>query len=225
VIVPPTQLKGARTEVNNFAAALATLLRGIANGFVLPGADLAAHLQQARRLGEGISTASLAVKRSEAATRLNPAARRDRPAVQTLQAAVGTLTVVERPARGIARALADAPSGWRPPDGLGKLLGQLLVTVAGELDAWGARVTSETAPGGPASPDAVGTAADVPGGPAVEELYQQVLVATRARDVEPETAAIVAAIALDAHRISQELRGALEAPAATLPSWRALFAP
>ncbi len=226
VIVPPTQLKGARTEVNNFAAALATLLRGIADGFVLPGADLAAHLQQARRLGDGINAASLAVERSEAATRLNPAARRDRPAAQKLQAAVRTLTVAEAPRlRGIARALADAPSGWRPPDGLGKLLGQLLVTVAGELDAWGARVTSETAPGGARSLEAVGTAADVPGGPAVEELYQQVLVATRARDVEPETAAIVSAIALDAHRISQELRGALEPPAATLPSWRALFAP
>jgi hypothetical protein len=225
VIVPPTQLNGARTEVNNFAAALAMLLRGIAQGFVLPGADLAAHLQQARRLGDSTNAASLAVERSEAATRLNPAGRRDRPAVHKLHVAVKTLTVVERAARGIARALADAPSGWRPPDGPGKLLSQLLVTVAGELDAWGARVTSETAPGGAASPDAVGTAADVPGGLAVEELYHQVLVATRARDVEPETAAIVAAIALDAHRISQELRGALEPPPATLASWRALFAP
>jgi len=225
VIVPPTQLKGARTEVNNLAAALAALLRAIADGFVVPGADLTAHLQQARRLGDGINAASLAVERSEAATRLNPAARRDRPAAQKLQAAVGTLRVIERAARGIARALADAPSGWLPPDGLGKLLGQLLVTVAGELDAWGARVTSETAPGGAGPVAAAGTAVDVPGGRAVEELYQQVLVATRAPYVEPETAAIVAAIALDAHRISQELRGALEAPAASLPSWRALFAP
>ncbi len=225
VIVPPTQLDGARTEMNNFAAALATLLGDVAQSFVLPGADLSAHLQQARRLSDGANMASLAVERSEAATRLNPAARRDRPAVQTLQAAVKTLTVVERAARGIARALADAPAGWRPPDGLAKLLSQLLMTVAGELDAWGARVTSETGPGGAASPGGVATAADAPGGPAVEELYHQVLVATRARDVEPETAAIVTAIALDAHRISQELRGALEPPAATLPSWRALFAP
>jgi hypothetical protein len=211
--------------VNNFAGALATLLRGIAEGFVLPGADLAAHIQQARRLGDGISAASLAVERSEAATRLNPAAGRDRPAVQRLQTAVRTLTVAERAARGIARALADAPSGWRPPDGLGKLLSQLLGTVAGELDAWGARVTSEDAAGGASPLDAAGSTADVSEGPAVEELYQQVLVATRARDVEPETAAIVAAIALDAHRISQELRGALKPSTATLPNWRALFAP
>jgi len=225
VIVPPTQLNGARTEVNNFATALATLLRDVARSFVLPGADLSAHLKQARRLSDGTNAASLAVERSEAATRFNLAARRDRPAVQTLQAAVKTLTVAERAARGIARALADAPSGWRPPDALAKLLSQLLVTVAGELNAFGARVTSETAPGGAAPLDVVATAADAPSGPAVEELYHHVLVATRARDVETETAAIVSAIALDAHRIGQELRGALEPPAATLPSWRALFAP
>jgi uncharacterized membrane protein YgaE (UPF0421/DUF939 family) len=224
VIVPPTQVKGARREVNVFAGALATLLRGVAQSIVLPGADLAAHLQQARRLGDDTKAASLAVERSEAATRLNPAGRRDRPAVQILQSAVRTLTLVERAARGITRALADAPSTWRPPDELGRLLSELLVAVAGELEAWGARVTSETAPGGPPEPVGApgpGMAAGAP----VDDLYHQILVASRARDVEPETAAVVTAIALDAHRISQELVAAPSLPTAALPSWRALFAP
>jgi uncharacterized membrane protein YgaE (UPF0421/DUF939 family) len=150
VIVPPTQLKSARREVSAFAGALATLLRGVAQSIVLPGADMAAHLQQARRLSDDTKAASLAVERSEAATRLNPAGRRDRPAVQILQSAVKTLTLVERAARGITRALADAPSTWRPPDELGRLLSELLVAVACELEAWGAGLSSETAPGGPA---------------------------------------------------------------------------
>jgi hypothetical protein len=59
----------------------------------------------------------------------------------------------------------------------------------------------------------------------MDELYHDTLVAARAREVEPETAAIVSAIALDAHRISQELAAALDTSAAALPSWRALFAP
>src|SRR5580698_3142545 len=44
VVVPPTQVKAARTEVVAFAAALATLLRGVSESFALPGSDLAAHL-------------------------------------------------------------------------------------------------------------------------------------------------------------------------------------
>ena len=223
VIVPPTQLNAARTEVNAFAAALATLLRDIAQSLVLPGANRAAHLQQARRLSDDTGAASLAVERSEAATRLNPAGRRDRPAVQKLQAAVQTLKLAERASRGIARALADAPSDWHPPDELGKLLSQLLVTVAGELDTWGARVISGTAPGGPSGP--VGSPGPaVAAGAAADDLYNHTLVAARAREMEPETAAVVASIALDAHRISEELRGELEPPPATIPSWRALFA-
>jgi hypothetical protein len=59
----------------------------------------------------------------------------------------------------------------------------------------------------------------------VDDLYHQTLVASHAREVEPETAAIVTAIALDAHRISQELAAVPNLPAAALPSWRALFAP
>jgi uncharacterized membrane protein YgaE (UPF0421/DUF939 family) len=224
VIVPPTQLKSARREVNAFAGALATLLRGVAQSIVLPGADMAAHLQQARRLSDDTKAASLAVERSEAATRLNPAGRRDRPAVQILQSAVKTLTLVERAARGITRALADAPSTWRPPDELGRLLSELLVAVACELEAWGAGVSSETAPGGPA--ERVGASGPgVAAGAPADDLYHQNLVASRAREVEPETAAIVTAIALDAHRISQELAAAPNLPAAALPSWRALFAP
>ena len=209
VIVPPTQVKAARTEVNAFARALATLLRGVAESLVLPGSDLAAHLQQARRLSDDTAAASLAVERSDAATRLNPAGRRDRPEVQRLQAAVATLTRVERRRRGITRALADAPSSWRPPGELGKLLSEVLATVAGELDAWGARVTSDAAPGGPSGPvgsPGTGMAAAA----AVDELYHRTLVDARAPGVEPETATIVSAIALDAHRISQELAAALD---------------
>jgi uncharacterized membrane protein YgaE (UPF0421/DUF939 family) len=224
VVVPPTQVKAARTEVNAFAAALATLLRGVAQSMSLPGADLAAHLQQARRLSDDTAAASLAVERSDAATRLNPTGRRDRPEVQKLQAAVATLTRVERAARGITRALADAPSSWRPPDELARLLTEVLATVAGELDTWGARVTSEAVPGGPPGP--VGSpGTSVAAGALMDELYHDTLVAARAREVEPETAAIVSAIALDAHRISQELAAALDTSAAALPSWRALFAP
>jgi uncharacterized membrane protein YgaE (UPF0421/DUF939 family) len=224
VIVPPTRLNSARSEVSAFAAAVATLLRGVAQSFVLPGADRAAHLQQARRLSDDTAAASLAVERSEAATRLNPSGRRDRPAVQRLQAAVGTLTLVERAVRGITRALADASAGWHPPDELGRLLDEMLVTVAGELDAWGARVTSEPTavePAGSAGPSSSAGAA----GAAADDLYHHILVAARAREVEPETAAIVTSIALDAHRISQELRGGPEPPAAARRSWRALFAP
>ncbi len=221
VIVPPTRLNSARSEVTAFSAAVATLLRGVAQSFVLPGADRAAHLQQARRLSDDTAAASLAVERSEAATRLNPSGRRDRPAVQRLQAAVGTLTLVERAVRGITRALADASAGWHPPDELGRLLDEMLVTVAGELDAWGARVTSEPAAVEPAGSTSSAEAA----GAAADDLYHHILVAARAREVEPETAAIVTSIALDAHRISQELRGGFEPPAAARPSWRALFAP
>jgi uncharacterized membrane protein YgaE (UPF0421/DUF939 family) len=224
VVVPPTQVKGARMEVNAFARALATLLRGVAESLALPGTDLSAHLQQARRLSDDTKAASLAVERSEAATRLNPTGRRDRPAVQILQAAVTTLTHVERAARGITRALADAPPNWRPPDELGKLLSELLGNVAGELESWGAQVTSATGQGGP--PGAVGArGSGLMAGASVDDLYHRALVASRAPDVEPETAAIVSAIALDAHRISQELAAALDTSAATLPSWRALFAP
>jgi uncharacterized membrane protein YgaE (UPF0421/DUF939 family) len=224
VIVPPTQLNSARREVNAFAAAIATLLRGVAQSFLLPGADRAAHLQQARRLSDATAAASLAVERSEAATRLNPTSRRDRPTVQRLQAAVKTLTLVERPVRGITRALADASPGWRPPDELGRLVDELLVTVAGELDAWGARVTSEPAAGEPEGSAGSRSSAEADGA-AADDLYHRILVAARAREVEPETAAIVTSIALDAHRISQELRGALKPPTAARPSWRGLFAP
>jgi uncharacterized membrane protein YgaE (UPF0421/DUF939 family) len=224
VIVPPTQIDSARRGVNAFAAAIATLLRDVAQSFERPGADRAAQLQQARRLSDDTAAAALAVERSEAATRLNPSGRRDRPAVQTLQAAVGTLTLVERAARGVTRALADASAGWHPPDELGRLLDEMLTTVAGELDAWGAQVTAGPATDDPAAPVGSHSSARATGATA-DDVYHRILVAARAPQVEPETAAIVTSIALDAHRISQELRGALEPARTARPSWRALFAP
>ena len=44
--------------------------------------------------------------------------------------------LVERPARGIARALADAPQSWSPPPSLAEPLRQLLSGVAEEVDGW-----------------------------------------------------------------------------------------
>jgi uncharacterized membrane protein YgaE (UPF0421/DUF939 family) len=217
VVVPPTRLKDARREVDAFATAIAALLRGVAESFVLPGADRAADLAQARRLSDDTKAASLAVERSDAATRLNPAGRRDRPAVQNLLAAVKTLTRIERAARGVTRALADAPVGWHPPDELAKLLNRLLATVAGEIGSWVAAVTSSPGTAEPAGAAGSDSSAD--------DVYHRILVAARAQAVEPETAAIVTSIALDAHRISQELGGAPDPPTDDGPNWRALFTP
>ena len=233
VIIPPTKLGDARKEVNAFAEALAKLLRGIGESLILTGPDLSVHLVQARRLGDEASAAAQAVQRSEAATRLNPTGRRDRPTTQKLQAALWTLTVAERAARGIARALADAPADWLPPEKPGRLLSELLVSVAGELDAWGDRVTSADVAGelaavpdgldGPVGPVGPDGPADAATGPAVDKLYHEVLVAARAPEVKPETAAVLDAIALDAHRISQELRGEPGPLPTARQSWRGLF--
>jgi uncharacterized membrane protein YgaE (UPF0421/DUF939 family) len=214
VVVPPIRLVEARAKVQGVAGALGGLLRQVADDLVVPGSDLSAHLAPARQLSADGVAAALAVNRTATALRWHPGGRRHRPEVERLLAATRALSLVERPARGIARALADAPGRWQPPPSLTQPLHQLLLGVAGEVDAWAARA---------ALPEAVGAtspAADEGTG----ELYHRALVATRASQVEPETAAIASAIALDAQRISDELReGPDMAPAGPF-DWRSLLA-
>jgi hypothetical protein len=172
------------------------------------------------------AAAALAVNRAATALRWHPAGRRDRPEVERLLAATKVLNLVERPARGIARALADAPQGWRPPPGLAEPLRQLLLGVAGEVDAWAARATGT----GPAPRDggADGTGGAIGDGSGdgegTAELYHAALAAARAPHVQPETTAIAAAISLDAQRISSELRGEPDVHPAGPFDWRSLLA-
>ncbi len=203
VIVPPTRLDDAQAKVRAFGAALAELLRQVAGDLATPERDLAAHLGPARALSADGAAADQAVNGAATALRWRPAGRRDRPEAERLLAAAKALNLVERPARGIARALADAPEGWRPPPSLAEPLRQLLVGVADEVDAWTARKT-------------------LPEGTA--ELYHRALLAARAPEVQAETAAIASAIALDAQRISGELRGDPDVPPPGPFDWRSLFA-
>jgi hypothetical protein len=224
VVVPPTRLEDARTAVQDFGQALAELLRQVADDLATPGRELSAHLSPARRLSAKVATADQAVNRTATALRWRPAGRRDRPEVDKLIAATKAATLVERPARGIARALADAPEGWSRPSSLIEPLRQLLLGVADEVGWWTERATSpghgtQTRPDDPGGPGGPG---DRGGGTA--ELYHRALLAARAPEVQPETAAIASAIALDAQRISGELRGDIDAPPPAPFNWRSLFA-
>lgn len=214
VMVPRTHLDEAQGDVRGFAGALAALLRDVAASLALPRADPATYLERARQLSDEAAATALAVQRTETATRWNPRGRRDRPAVEKLQGAVRALGVVERPVRGIARTLADAPEGWCPPPDVARPLNEMLLRVANELEAWVDRVTS-----------AVGQADDTTAETGVGALYHGVLVATRAAEIGPETAAIASAIALDARRIREELRGEPEVLPVARFSWQTLFGP
>jgi uncharacterized membrane protein YccC len=215
VVVPPTRLEDARVAVADFGRALADLLRQVADDLGTPGRELSAHLSPARGLGVKVTAADQAVSRTATALRWHPAGRRDRPEVEKLVGATKAAILVERPARGIARALADAPEGWSPPPSLAEPLRQLLLGVADEGGAWTARVTSP-GHGDQTGPDAPGSG--------TAELYHRALLAARAPEVQPETAAIVSAIALDAQRISGELRGDPDVPPPAPFHWRSLFA-
>ena len=193
VVVPPTRLEDARVAVADFGRALADLLRQVADDLGTPGRELSAHLSPARGLGVKVTAADQAVSRTATALRWHPAGRRDRPEVEKLVGATKAAILVERPARGIARALG----------------------VADEGGAWTARVTSP-GHGDQTGPDAPGSG--------TAELYHRALLAARAPEVQPETAAIVSAIALDAQRISGELRGDIDAPPPAPFNWRSLFA-
>jgi uncharacterized membrane protein YgaE (UPF0421/DUF939 family) len=212
VVVPHTHLDKAQDEVLGFARALAGLLADIAFQLLVAPADWRVTLERARRLGDRQVAAALAVQRTETATRWNPRGRRDRPAVDNLYGAIRALVTVERAARGVARALADTPPGWQLPAPVAGPLAVLLREVAGELSAWSARVTSS----GPQFTTEGAASASV-------DLYRSALVASRSADISPETTAVVCAIAVDAHRISEELQnspGALPTPPFR---WQSLF--
>jgi uncharacterized membrane protein YccC len=225
VVVPPTRLDEARREVRDFAQALADLLRQVGRDLGTPGRDLSAHLAPARQLSAEGMVAALAVNRSATALRWHPTGRRDRPALERLLAAAKALNLVERPARGIARALADAPESWRPPPSLAEPLCRLLLGVADEVDTWAVRATLPRPPGASGAGDEGGGGGDgtESGEGGTAELYHQALLAARAPDVQPETAAIASAIALDAQRISGELRGGPDVPPAGPFDWRSLL--
>ena len=222
VVVPPTRLGEARREVQSFADALADLLRQVAHDLWTPGSDLSAHLVPARQLSAQGAAASLAVNRTATALRWHPAGRRHRPAVERLLAATKALNLVERPARGIARTLADAPPSWSPPSRLAEPLRRLLLAVAAEIDAWTERATTTEPQGSAGGPEGDGKDGDGDGG--TDELYHQALLAARAPEVQPETAAIASAIAIDAQRISGELRGDPDVPPTGPFDWRSLLA-
>ena len=146
VIVPRTHLTAAQDQVRSFAGALASLLRDVAAALDQPGEERAGYLGRARRLSEEAQAAAQAVQRTETAIRWHPTGRRERPADERLQGAVRALSLVERPARGIARALADTPEGWAFPAPLARPLRQLLLRVADELGLWAARVAQADGP-------------------------------------------------------------------------------
>ena len=219
VIVPRTHLDDAQGAVRDLAGALAALLRDVATELVAPADGPSAHLERARQLSVEASTTEATVRRTETATRWNPAGHRDRPAVENLHAALKTLERIERPARGIARALVDAPAGWHLAAGLAQPLAALLSEVAGELDDWAARATS----GGAGAAGGTGAAGGSQS-PAVS-MYRAVLAATWAPQTEPEAAAVASAIALDANRISDELRAEPDIPPPARFGLQTLFGP
>ena len=233
IIVPRTHLGEAQAEVRRFAGALASLLRDVARS-PLRAPDPSVYLDRARRLSDEAATTAAAVQRTETATRWNPRGRRDRPATEKLQGAVRVLAVVERPVRGIARSIADAPEGWSPPPELTGPLNELLVRVADGLDAWAADSTSAadaTSAAGATSATPADEPAQLPGPqdqisrpvPSIAALYRSVLAATRLPGIGAETAAIASAIALDANRISDELQSVPEPLPVARFNWQTLF--
>jgi uncharacterized membrane protein YccC len=218
VLVPPTRLEDARLAVADFGRALANLLRQVAEDIGTASRELSAHLSPARQLSVKVTAADQAVSRTATALRWHPSGRRERPEVDKLLVATKAATLVERPARGIARALADAPESWSPPPSLAEPLRQLLLGVADEVDEWTERATS------PGDGSQTGTGGPSGRGGGTAELYHRALLAARAPEVQPETTAIGSAIALDAQRISGELRGDIDAPPPAPFDWRSLFA-
>lgn len=230
VLVPPTQLAQAQAEVRLFGASLADLLRQVASGVaaapspsaaapaevLATGPAMAPELRRARQLSDEAAAAAAAVENTALAARWNPSGRRYGPAISRLAWAMGTLKLIERPVRGIARAFSDArPAGRFPPD-LGAALADLLGSVADQLDAWAAWATTWP------RPDDSGP---VPS-PGAADAYRRALVASRSPDLDLELAAVAATVAIDAHRISTELPAHHQAPPLVGPTgWRALLGP
>jgi hypothetical protein len=225
VIVPRPHLAKAAAQVQAFAGSLASLLAGLGDGLSEPARDWAKDLDQARRLSARASAAAMEVERAEIALRWNPAGRRARATLEQLQGAVAAMSRAERPARGIARALADMPPGWQLPTTVVETLARLLGCVAAEVSSWSADVTSAAA-GGEGAAGSGGEAAGVPG-PArtVASAFTAVLTSVRLPEVPPEAAAVASSIALDANRINDELRSEPEVPPASHLKWQSIFAP
>ncbi|HTW08118.1 MAG TPA: aromatic acid exporter family protein [Acidimicrobiales bacterium] len=230
VVFPRTHLAEAEAAVRDFTGALAALLVEMAAQLVPSAAgatDDGANLARARALNSKLGAASGEVQRAATAVRWNPAARRDRPAVERLQAAVIVLSLVERPARGMARSLAEAPPAWSMPAEVAEPLAALLELVASELGAWAAQLRptadgEDKAPAAPAAP----AAPTAPAGRA-GDLAHEVLVAARTPAVSTAAAAIASAVAVDARRIHEELQVPLQAPPARSRelSWGTIFGP
>jgi hypothetical protein len=223
VLVPRAHIDQAQAAVSGVAADLGELLAEIAAQLpATPAPSWAAHLERARLLSDQSATAADVVKRTETATRWSPVGRQDRLAGQRLAEALAGLDIAERAARGIARTLADEPEGWHLPGPIGPQLAALLQAVAGQLGHWAAwaRAPGDNGPlGRPGPTDATS------GETSVDSLFHAALVATRATEVPPEAAAVASAIALDAHRISQELHVGHELPPPAKFSWQSLFGP
>jgi uncharacterized membrane protein YccC len=239
VFVPRSRLPQACAEVAGVARDVAALLgeMGRALGAGKIDARSRDYLQHARDLSGRARHASSLVGDAETATRWNPGARHDRPAAELLADAAGRITLVERPVRGIARALADAPEGWTVPIPLARSLSELLARVSADVSTWAGGlddVVAEVRAAHGASaglgsednntfedavPDGSGAAGQPPGAVAA---FRSVLVAARNLGVDAETAAVASSIALDAKRVSEEFSYPLRAKPAG-GRWRQLF--
>ncbi len=242
LIVPRSHVPQALAGVKACSDHLAALLRGSADHVArLPGAvptpPATGLLASARLIGAELDRAALGVRQARTALRWSPHAGRDRPAVERLLAAVITLRMVERQARGIARALADGHGPWATAEAeVARELAGLLTLCSSSLGRWGASLAAEVSTGtvggngrqAPAAAPAGAIGADDEGHDGAlraEEAYQAVVRASRGAAVSLEVAAAGAAMAVDARRIALEV-ATTPAPS-PLPSARLrdLFAP
>jgi uncharacterized membrane protein YgaE (UPF0421/DUF939 family) len=218
VVFPGIHLEEAGVAVRALAEGMASVLREVATRIDggepppdLPAAGNDALLAAARQLADRAAAAAEAVGRADESRQWHPAGRRARPAVETLGAAVAVLAMVERQVRGIARTVTEAGPRWGLPTPPSAALGRLLRQVAGELDEW----APLHAAAGAASTPPVSE-------PEQERIHASLLSALHDPGLDPHTAALAMAIAVDARRIREELRAPLPS---SLPSrsWRSLF--
>jgi len=217
VVFPPTHIDDAASAVASLARTLGSLLRDAAASLDqrrrgMPSAqDLQAMLDTARQLGNQVGSASDAVRRAAEACRWNPAGRRRGALLERLRLAIPILEMVERQVRGITRAVAEAGPEWALPARTSEALGRLLEAVAGELDSWP-----------PVDLVAGSSPAQTAPRPAVDTLYVSALRSLRGSGLPPQSAALATSIAVDAHRIREELAWA-PAPSEPALGWTALF--
>jgi uncharacterized membrane protein YgaE (UPF0421/DUF939 family) len=213
VSVPRTHLPEARADLKDLAMGTAGVLRDLASALMTPEADFAGSLARARQLDNQAKTVALVVQRTLTATRWSPTGYRDRPSAVRLLTAVQTFAYVERSTRGIARVLADATAGPRVAPELAASLAELLQSVADEVEEWADDVTKGE-----------GTV-HLTAASKVSDGYRDVLQAARSPGVDPETAAVADAIAVDGMRISVDLRTEPGPPSPAQSGWRSLLAP